>query len=554
MRSVYALSLCFALCGSATSQAPELPAIERAFKPGEEALWVFESAGKRIGHHASRFVGPETIEGRRTEHFRGSLRLDVPQLGAELLSTADLWTDGDGHPLRYVQEALVGTAYSRVEIECAGKGSKARAVQGSSVREIPLEVDPAAFLLSNNFVSHLEIYLALNAHGQDAKAKFVSASALQSFDYSIRAQGEFYQDSLGERLRMSAGRLVEIDVPAAKLLIRRSQEQTEPVRIVRPEIRKAGAGFDAEEVKVERDGARIAGTITRPKGSQGRLPAVFFVSGSGVQDRQGFSSGIDIGTHEILDRITSAGFLVLRVDDRGAGESSDMPPNTSFLDLVADARACVEFLGKRDDVDPARIALIGHSEGGETVPLLAAERPAIAAVVLLAAPGRPLLEIIADQNRLALEQQGLAREEIEKQMLGVRAFLARLVSDEKIDPAGLAPEELTALANRAWMQSHARQDPIATIQKLRCPVLVLQGALDFQVSPERDARALEQALAAAGNKDHELHVFDGLDHLFKRVPGEHSELGDYWKARPVDTQFLDTLTAWLQKRLLPEKK
>jgi uncharacterized protein len=323
---------------------------------------------------------------------------------------------------------------------------------------------------------------------------------------------------------------------------------------VRPEILKAGAGFDAEEVSIEREGAKIAGTITRPKGSQGRLPAVFFVSGSGVQDRQGFSNGMDIGTHEILDRVTSAGFLVLRVDDRGAGQSSDLPPNASFLDLVADARACVEFLGKRADVDPARIALIGHSEGGETVPLLAAERPSIAAVVLLAAPGRPILEIIADQTRLALEKQGLPPEEIERQLAAVRAFLERVAGDGEIDPAGLAPEELVALQNRAWMQSHARQDPIATVKKLRCPVLILQGALDFQVSAERDAKALEAALAAAGNPDHELQVFEKLDHLFKKAPGDRSEFGDYWKARPVDAQFLDTLTAWLQKRLLPVKK
>jgi pimeloyl-ACP methyl ester carboxylesterase len=554
MPTASALLARLVLAAAPGAQTPELPAIEACFRIGEESAWVFESEGKRIGEHASRYVGPEALEGRRAQHFRASLRLDVAQLQAQMLSTADLWTDGAGHPLRYVQEALVGTAYSRVEIECAGKDSKARIAQGASTRELPLTVDPSAFLLSNNFVSHLEIYLALHARGQDAKAKFVSASTLQGFEYSIRAQGEQYQDSLGERISMREGRLAEVEIPAAKLRIRRTQEKLEPVRIVRPEIQQAGAGFDAEEVTIERGEARIAGTITRPKGSQGRLPAAFFVSGSGVQDRQGFSSGMDLGTHEILDRLTASGFLVLRVDDRGAGGSSDLPPNASFLDLVADARACVEFLTARADVDPARIALIGHSEGGETVPILAAERPALAAVVLLAAPGRPVLEIIADQNRLVLEKQGLAPEEVEKQLKGVRAFLERLASGAQIDPAGLTPDELGALASRAWLQSHARHDPLATIRKLRCPVLLLQGALDFQVSPERDAKALAAALAAAGNPDHELHVFEGLDHLFKRVPGARSELSDYWKARPVDPRFLDTLAAWLQKRLLPATK
>lgn len=545
MRAAHALLLGLA----AARQVPVVPAVEQHFKPGQQAVWVFEAEGKRIGSHASTFLGPEELGGARAGHFRSAVRID-----GQLLATAELWTDGDGHPLRCVEEFLVGTAYSRIELECAGKQSKARIVQGPSTREVTLDVDPAGFLLVNNFIAHLELYLALHAQGQEAKARFFSGNTLQSFDYSLRAQGDAWQDSLGERLVLRDGRLAEIDVPAAKLHIRRSDETFEPVRIVRPEIRKAGAGFDAEEVVIARGEARIAGTITRPKGSQGPLPAVFFVSGSGVQDRQGFSSGLDLGTHEILDRITSAGFLVLRVDDRGAGASSDMPPGASFLDLLADARACVEFLAQRPDVDARRIALVGHSEGGESVPLLAVERPSIAAVVLLAAPGRPVLEIIADQNRLALERAGLPAEEIEAQMKGVRAFLARLAGDEPIDPAGLAPEELAALQVRAWLQSHARQDPIATLKKLACPVLVLQGALDFQVSPERDAKAIDAALAAAGNEDHELHVFERLDHLFKRVPGERSELADYGKERPVDPQFLDTLTAWLAERLRPSGK
>ena len=223
MLGLRVLSCSLLLAGGAAPQAPGSSAIEASFKPGETCAWVFESAGKRIGQQSSRFVGPETLDGRRSEHFQGSLRLELPGIGATQLSLADLWTDGDGHPLRYVQEFLVGTAYSRVEIQCAGKSSNARVAQGSSVREIPLDVEPAAFLLANNFISQLELYLVLQAHGQEAKARFLSATTLQGFDYSIREQGGFYQDSLGERLRMSEGRLAEVDIPAAKLRITRSQ-------------------------------------------------------------------------------------------------------------------------------------------------------------------------------------------------------------------------------------------------------------------------------------------------------------------------------------------
>ena len=86
------------------------------------------------------------------------------------------------------------------------------------------------------------------------------------------------------------------------------------------------------------------------------------------------------------------------------------------------------------------------------------------------------------------------------------------------------PEEYRALlTNRAWYQDHARQDPVATIRKVRCPVLILQGAMDFQVSAELDAKPLHAALTEAKHPDHELHVFPRLDHLFKRVAGERSD-------------------------------
>jgi pimeloyl-ACP methyl ester carboxylesterase len=198
--------------------------------------------------------------------------------------------------------------------------------------------------------------------------------------------------------------------------------------------------------------------------------------------------------------------------------------------------------------------LIGHSEGGETAPILAAERPEIAAVVLMAAPGRSILEVLADQNRLALEKRGLAADELEKKMKEVRALLTKLAGDEPIDPKSLSEEERASLDSRAWIRSHAKQDPIANVKRVRAPILILQGAKDFQVSPERDASALEAALKDAHHPDHELRVLGGLDHLFKKSPGEQSELGDYWKSRPVDAEFLDVLATWLKKRMKVDAK
>src|SRR5262249_58570341 len=99
------------------------------------------------------------------------------------------------------------------------------------------------------------------------------------------------------------------------------------------------------------------------------VPALTFLSGSGGQDREGFSSGIDLGTHEILDRLTREGFLVLRFDDRGVGASTGPTQDIVFDDLVGDGRRAVRYLLARPDVDPKRVAVIGHSEGGLSAPV-----------------------------------------------------------------------------------------------------------------------------------------------------------------------------------------
>ena len=132
----------------------------------------------------------------------------------------------------------------------------------------------------------------------------------------------------------------------------------------------------------------------------------------------------------------------------------------------------------------------------------------------------------------------------------VDAAFARLRRGEPVPAQDLPADLAPLLAERAWLESHLRQDPLANLRRVRCPVLVLQGGRDIQVSAERDAPALLAALEAAGHEDHELVVFPELDHLFKRSTEERPSGLEYLRARPVDEAFLDTLAAWLTERLL----
>jgi dipeptidyl aminopeptidase/acylaminoacyl peptidase len=239
---------------------------------------------------------------------------------------------------------------------------------------------------------------------------------------------------------------------------------------------------------------------------------------------------------------------VLRTDDRGTGESRGPTEELTFDDLVEDARACARFLQSREDVDRSRLAVVGHSEGGLTATILGAEME-LAAVVLMAAPGRSIRELMREQLARGRSLAGAGAEELAELDSAVVAFFERVDAGQPIDADRLPAELRPFVAARPWLRSHAMRDPVASLKRVRAPVLLLQGARDLQVSAERDAKRLLAALDEIGHPDHELVVFPELDHLFKKTVGAESSGLDYLKTRPVDVGFLDTLAAWLRERL-----
>jgi uncharacterized protein len=102
------------------------------------------------------------------------------------------------------------------------------------------------------------------------------------------------------------------------------------------------------------------------------------------------------------------------------------------------------------------------------------------------------------------------------------------------------------LAYLVWAQDW---DPLPTARRVRAPVLILQGALDRQVSAGQ-ADTLAAAMRAAGNRDVTVRVFPRLNHLFlvsptNGAPSEYPALTD----AAVPAEVLDTLAAWLRVRL-----
>jgi pimeloyl-ACP methyl ester carboxylesterase len=353
-------------------------------------------------------------------------------------------------------------------------------------------------------------------------------------------------------------------------------ERGEKVILNRPQEPKKPYPYHEEEVSYEnkKAGITLAGTFTRPKEGE-PFPAVLMITGSGAQDRDEFV----IGHRPFLvlaDYLTRQGIACLRVDDRGVGQSTGELTGTTTADFYDDARAGVDYLISRDDVDNKKIGLIGHSEGGIIAPWLASESDDIAFVVMLAGTGIKGDSLLCGQIRALSLAEGKSEqfisESIEMQnkiysilrsesdsVKFVEKYLQTLeewkgiISEEhrrdleEMDSTYWVMQGATAFS--AWFKYFIDYDPIPALKKVQCPVLSMIGSVDLQVPAEINNPAIEKALKESGNKNYKVVTLDGLNHLF-----QHSETGLVSEYGQIEETFapeaLEMIADWIKEVIL----
>lgn len=189
-----------------------------------------------------------------------------------------------------------------------------------------------------------------------------------------------------------------------------------------------------EEVRCTNAGVTLAGTLSLPADGTPR-PAVVLISGSGAMDRDCSAFG-----HRpffvLADHLARQGIAVLRTDSRGVGNSTGSAEASTLADRADDTLALLRFLQSHRGIDPARIGLIGHSEGTLVAALTAAQSQ-VGFLVLMAGPGQPIADAFLAQGSLLLQGAGAAEQ-----------FIARFTHKERQLFALLAEEPDDAAARR----------------------------------------------------------------------------------------------------------
>lgn len=277
--------------------------------------------------------------------------------------------------------------------------------------------------------------------------------------------------------------------------------------------------------------------------------------------------------------LTKKGYAVLRVDDRGAGKSTGDFSNSTTADFAQDVEEHIRYAKNLPMIDTTQIGLLGHSEGGLIAPMVAVRNKSVSFVILLAGPGVEIGELMAMQNEMVLKSAGISQDAINAYIPLYKNLMKTIVSINSIQDANAKAIEIvknwysntdknlvkatTNISSESdinkfattmsetlstkWWKYFASYNPQIALQKLKCPVLAINGSSDIQVPADANLKAIELGLRKAGNKKGTTMKFDNLNHLFQKCTKctvqEYGELEN-----TIEPEVLEYIYNWLSKK------
>ena len=409
----------------------------------------------------------------------------------------------------------------------------------------------------------------MDSPDQGAKGIPVTATGFDGSNLSLEVrnigllyEGAFDVDSITGTLKQNG-----MSFP---MVLKRTVVEAKPV--VRPQEPKPPYSYISEDVTFENQtaGITLAGTLTIPeKGNN--FTAVILISGSGAQDRNE-----EIMGHKpfliIADYLTRRGVAVLRYDDRGTAQSTGNFLDATTADLATDAESAVAYLKTRKVINSKKIGLMGHSEGGVIAPMVASRSKDVGFIVLLAGTGIRGDSLLLLQEELIYRASGMSEDKITEtcninskifkkivsmeKHLSLQEITEFMTADLKDDISKIIPEGMNTddYINRfaislssPWMQYFLRYDPAPALERVKCPVLAVNGNKDLQVPANVNLQAISNALKKGGNRKVTVKEYPNLNHLFQECttgsPAEYAVI-----EQTFSPDVLNDLADWIEKQ------
>lgn len=338
-----------------------------------------------------------------------------------------------------------------------------------------------------------------------------------------------------------------IEIPKLKI-----QEPTPPFK------------YYTEDVIFENefDNIQLAGTLTLPSKKSKNLTAIILINGSGPQNRD-----CEVFGHKpflvLADYFTKNGYAVFRFDDRGVGLSSGTMKNCTSEDFARDVESAIKYLKTRKEINPKKIGLVGHSEGGMIAQIIASKNQNVNFIILLAAPGVVGKELFIQQNMLIGEALGIEKNEISRKSRMNREIYDLILSTKdtillknefiklykEYEDSIPSESELISILNQLnsnWFRYFLGYDPSINLSNIKCPILALNGDKDLQVPYDPNLLEIEKILSAINHSNYKTIKIEGVNHLFQTCttgsPEEYSTIEETFSKKTMNEML-----KWLKK-------
>ncbi len=262
-----------------------------------------------------------------------------------------------------------------------------------------------------------------------------------------------------------------------------------------------------EEVALTSQGTPLAASLLLPRAAGHRAPGVVMIVGSGSYSyRSSWRPGEFPLWKAISEAFLAKGYAILLLEKKGVNRSGGHWDEQTFHDRADDALAGVRYLKARPEVDPERVGVCGHSQGGWIAQLAAAEHPAeIAFVASLAGPNVSVKRQVLDDQEGEWRCAGLGEERVSSKS----RWLSR-----KLDAYSAVSRVVRVGALSRILDYDPENENVAA--RIRCPVLAIYGEYDRLVPPEENIPLLERGLNAGRNARATFVVVPKGSHGFVR--------------------------------------
>ncbi len=550
-RPMAVVALAVSLAATLSAQvSPVVPPPPRADLAGAESYTIF-LAGRPVGRE-------EVAVTRQADGWtiRGSSRIGPPI--ATTVRQVEVRYDATWHPRALSLEGAIQDREVGLETVFADGKATNNLKEGDDTTEKVDDVSADAVVLPNVFFggyAALAARLVGAAVGTEMKVYIAPQAEIPIVVTAVAderietPQRTFTAKRFSLTFRNPNGELaVSLWTEASGSFVRLSVP-SQTLEIARDDVASAASRMSAfsiegdETVRVPANGFNLAATVTKAPTAKGKLPAVVLIGGTGPADRDGTVAGIPVLGHIARD-LARAGFLVVRYDKRGIGQSGGRAETAALVDYAEDARAVVTWLRKsrKDDVDAKRIAVVGHSEGAWIAMQLATMEKDIAALVMVGGASGTGGALVVEQQQHLLEIMKVGDEE-KKSKADLQARINAAATGQ--GPWDGISNDLRRQADTPWFASYLAFEPAKLMKDVRQPLLIVTGERDTQVPPRHADELATLARARKRKVATDVVRVPGVNHLL--VPATTGEVSEYasLSAAEVSPDATSAIAKWL---------